>query len=76
MTLKFARNEAFKLKNHKTRTSFAKRLLTLKPAADVAQQTRKVSSVCGKNLIDEHPLNYDGYNSFDIFVSHSICQYI
>ncbi|CAF2405510.1 unnamed protein product [Rotaria sp. Silwood2] len=38
MTLKSVLNQAFKLKNYKTRTSFAKRLLEWKPAADVAQQ--------------------------------------
>ncbi|CAF1513105.1 unnamed protein product, partial [Rotaria sp. Silwood1] len=28
--------------------------------------TRKVLSVCEKNSIDEHPLNYDEYNPFSI----------
>jgi coatomer protein complex subunit alpha (xenin) len=38
MTLKLALNQAFKLKNYKTATSFAKRLLELGPTPDVAQQ--------------------------------------
>ncbi|CAF3420603.1 unnamed protein product [Rotaria sp. Silwood2] len=29
-------------------------------------ETRKVLSVCEKNPVDEHPLNYDEYNPFDI----------
>ncbi|CAF4864256.1 unnamed protein product, partial [Rotaria sp. Silwood1] len=66
MTLKTALNQAFKLKNYKTATSFAKRLLELGPTPDVAQQTRKLLSVCEKNPVDEHPLNYDEYNPFDI----------
>ncbi|CAF1291498.1 unnamed protein product [Rotaria sp. Silwood1] len=59
MKLKSAVNQAFKLKNYKTATSFAERLLELEP-------TRRVLSVCEKNPIDEHPLNYDGYNLFNI----------
>jgi len=66
MTLKSALNKAFKLKNYKTAASFAKRLLELGPASDVAQQTRKVLSVCEKNPVDEQPMNYDEYNPFDI----------
>ncbi len=38
MTLKSALNQAFKLKNYKMATSFAKRLLELGPTPDVAQQ--------------------------------------
>ncbi|CAF1192527.1 unnamed protein product, partial [Adineta steineri] len=66
MTLKSARNQAFKLKNYKAASSFAKRLLELGPTPEVAQQTRKVLSVCEKNPIDEQPMNYDQYNPFDI----------
>ncbi|CAF4018721.1 unnamed protein product [Rotaria sp. Silwood1] len=29
-------------------------------------KTRKVSGVCEKNSIDEHPLNYDKSDPFDI----------
>ncbi|CAF5057213.1 unnamed protein product, partial [Rotaria sp. Silwood1] len=28
--------------------------------------TRRVLNVCEKNTIDEHPLNYDEYNPFNI----------
>ncbi|CAF3824980.1 unnamed protein product, partial [Rotaria magnacalcarata] len=66
MTLKSALNQAFKLKNYKIATSFAKRLLELGPTPDVSLQTRKVLNVCEKNPVDEHPLNYDEYNPFDI----------
>ncbi|CAF4200284.1 unnamed protein product, partial [Adineta steineri] len=66
MTLKSALNQAFKLKNYKAASSFAKRLLELGPTPEVAQQTRKVLSVCEKNPIDEQPMNYDEYNPFDI----------
>ncbi|CAF1023866.1 unnamed protein product [Didymodactylos carnosus] len=66
MTLKSALNQAFKLKNYKTASSFAKRLLELGPTPDVAQQTRKVLSVCEKNPVDEQPMNYDEHNPFDI----------
>ncbi|CAF3345377.1 unnamed protein product, partial [Rotaria sp. Silwood2] len=31
--------------------------------------TQKVLSVCEKNLIDGHRLNYDEYNPFDIYTS-------
>ena len=40
MTLKQALNQAFKMKNYKTASSFAKRLLELGPTPDVAQQVR------------------------------------
>ncbi|CAF1404794.1 unnamed protein product [Rotaria sp. Silwood1] len=62
MTLEFALNQAFKLKNYKTATSFAKRLLKLESAPD----TRRVLNVCEKNPINKHPLNYDEYNPFNI----------
>ncbi|CAF1625968.1 unnamed protein product [Adineta ricciae] len=66
MTLKSASIQAFKMKNYKVAASFSKRLLELGPTPDVAQQTRKILSVCEKNPVDEQPLNYDEYNPFDI----------
>ncbi|CAF1084468.1 unnamed protein product [Adineta steineri] len=66
MTLRSALNQAFKLKNYKAASRFAKRLLELGPTPEIAQQTRKVLSVCEKNPIDEQPMNYDEYNPFDI----------
>ena len=38
MTLNSALNQAFQMKNYKTVTTFAKRLLELGPTPDVAQQ--------------------------------------
>ncbi|CAF4010643.1 unnamed protein product [Rotaria sp. Silwood1] len=61
MTLKSSLKH-LKLKNYKAATSFAIRLLELEPASDI----RKVLSVREKNPIDEHPLNYDEYNPFNI----------
>ena len=66
MTLRSAMTKAFKLKNYKSAASFAKRLLELGPAADHAQQARKVLAVSEKNPTDEQPMNYDEYNPFDI----------
>ncbi|CAF5081974.1 unnamed protein product [Rotaria sp. Silwood1] len=45
MKLKSPVNQALKLKNYKTETSFSTRLLELGSAGDVAQKIRKVSSV-------------------------------
>ncbi|CAF4267625.1 unnamed protein product [Rotaria socialis] len=56
-------------------TSFAKRLLEFGPKFGVAQQTRIVGSVCEKNPVDEHPLNYDEYNPFDICAASYVLIY-
>ncbi|CAF5009185.1 unnamed protein product, partial [Rotaria sp. Silwood1] len=45
------------------------KIMTLKFALN---QTRKVLSVCEKNPIDEHPLNYDEYNSFNICAASNV----
>ena len=66
LTLRTALNLFFKLKNYKTAGSFARRLLELGPKADVAQQTRKILQACDKNPTDEHKINYDEHNPFDI----------
>ena len=66
LTLRTALNLFFKLKNYKTAGSFARRLLELGPKPDVAQQTRKILQACDKNPTDEHKLNYDEHNPFDI----------
>jgi coatomer protein complex subunit alpha (xenin) len=42
MALTSALNQAFKMKNYKTATSFAKRLLELGPTPDVAQQVSEL----------------------------------
>merc|ERR1719150_3071739 len=59
-------NLFFKLNNFKTAGSFARRLLELGPKPEVAQQTRKILQACDKNPTDEHKLNYDEHNPFDI----------
>jgi len=66
LTLRTALNLFFKLKNYKTAGSFARRLLELGPKPDVAQQTRKILQACDKNPTDEHKINYDEHNPFDI----------
>jgi len=66
LTLRTALNLFFKLKNYKTAGSFARRLLELGPKPEVAQQTRKILQACDKNPTDEHKLNYDEHNPFDI----------
>ena len=66
LTLRTALNLFFRLKNYKTAGSFARRLLELGPKADVAQQTRKILQACDKNPTDEHKLDYDEHNPFDI----------
>jgi len=66
LTLRTALNLFFKLKNFKTAGSFARRLLELGPKPEVAQQTRKILQACDKNPVDEHKLEYDEHNPFDI----------
>merc|ERR1712154_343677 len=66
LTLRTALNLFFRLKNYKTAGSFARRLLELGPKPDVAQQTRKILQACDKNPTDEHKLEYDEHNPFDI----------
>ena len=66
LTLRTALNLFFKLKNYKTAGGFARRLLELGPKPDVAQQTRKILQACDKNPTDEHQINYDEHNPFDI----------
>lgn len=46
LTLRIAVNMFFKLKNYKTASSFARRLLELGPKAELAQQVRKILQVC------------------------------
>ena len=64
LTLRTAMNLAFKLKNYRSASSFARRLLELGPKPDMAQQTRKILQVCEKNPVDEHPMEYDEHNPF------------
>lgn len=66
LTLRTALNMFFKLKNHKTAASFAKRLLELGPRPEVAQQARKILQACDLNLNDELQLLYDEHNPFTL----------
>lgn len=66
LTLRTALNMFFKLKNYKTAASFARRLLELGPRPEVAQQARKILQACELNLVDEHSLEYDEHNPFNL----------
>lgn len=66
LTLRTALNMFFKLKNYKTAASFARRLLELGPRPEVAQQARKILQACELNLVDEHTLEYDEHNPFNL----------
>lgn len=66
LTLRTALNLFFKLKNYKTASIFAQRLLELGPNPDVAQQTRKILAACERTPTNAHELKYDEYNPFDI----------
>lgn len=66
LTLRTALNMFFKLKNYKTAASFARRLLELGPRPEVAQQVRKILQACEVNPVDEHQLQYEEFNPFNI----------
>ncbi|EDW31170.1 GL20730 [Drosophila persimilis] len=66
LTLRTALNMFFKLKNYRTAASFARRLLELAPRPDVAQQVRKILQACEINPVDEHQLQYEEFNPFNI----------
>ena len=54
------------MKNFKTAAGFARRLLELGPKPEMATHARKIIAACDKNQTDEHKLNYDMHNPFDI----------
>lgn len=66
LTLRTALNMFFKLKNFKTAASFARRLLEFGPRPEVAQQARKILQACELNPVDEHVLQYDEHNPFNL----------
>lgn len=66
LTLRTALNMFFKLKNYKTAASFARRLLEMGPRPEVAQQARKILQACEVNAVDEHTLQYDEHNPFNL----------
>uniref|UniRef100_A0A2S2PGV4 Coatomer subunit alpha n=1 Tax=Schizaphis graminum TaxID=13262 RepID=A0A2S2PGV4_SCHGA len=69
LTLRTAINVFYKIGNHNTAASFAKRLLELGPRADVAQQARKMLQACDLNPVNKLQVAYDQHNPF------SICAY-
>ncbi|CAL8128781.1 unnamed protein product [Orchesella dallaii] len=66
LTLRTAMNLSFKLKNYKSASSFAKRLLELGPKTEMAQQTKKILQLSEKNPVDEHPMEYHEHNPFSV----------
>lgn len=66
LTLRTALNMFFKLKNYKTAASFARRLLEFGPRPEVAQHARKMLQACELNPVDEHTLQYDEHNPFNL----------
>lgn len=66
LTLRTATNLFFKLKNYKTTASFAHRLLELGPSMEVAAQARKLLAICNNSPTDEHTLDYDEHNPFQL----------
>ncbi|KAL2912119.1 hypothetical protein HK105_208395 [Polyrhizophydium stewartii] len=59
-----AMTQSFKLRNFASALGFARRLLELGPAADLAQRARAVIQRCEAVNADEIQLNYDQYNPF------------
>jgi len=66
LTLRTACNLMFKMKNMRTASAFAKRLLELGPKPEMATHARKIIQACEKNMTDAHKLNYDAHNPFDL----------
>ncbi|KAK9718982.1 Coatomer WD associated region [Popillia japonica] len=66
LTLRTALNMFFKMKNYRTASGFAKRLLELGPRPEVAQQARKILQACDSNMVDELQLQYDEHNPFSL----------
>lgn len=66
LTLRTAVNLFFKMKNYKTAGSFARRLLEVATKPEVTQQARKILQACEKKPVDEHRIEYDERNPFNI----------
>ncbi|KAI8980488.1 coatomer protein alpha subunit [Pilobolus umbonatus] len=66
LALRQATKQAFRAKNFITASQFATRLLELAPPRTVADEARKIQSVCERTLTDELSFNYDQYNPFDV----------
>ncbi|KAL1232850.1 Coatomer subunit alpha [Trichinella spiralis] len=66
LTLRTAVNLLFKLKNYKTCSTMCRRLLECGPKDDVRQQMNQILTFCEKSLTDQHPMEYDALNPFEI----------
>ncbi|UYV67028.1 COPA, partial [Cordylochernes scorpioides] len=66
LTLRNAINFFYKINNFATAAAFCRRLLDLGPRAEVANNARKILRLCEKNMNDEHNLQYDEYNPFNM----------
>ncbi|KAI8979742.1 coatomer protein alpha subunit [Mycotypha africana] len=66
LALRQATKQAFRAKNFSTASQFATRLLELAPPRTVAEEARKIQSVCERTLHDELAFDYDQYNPFDV----------
>lgn len=66
LSLKSAMVASHNIKNHKTASVFARRLLELNPPADVATLARKVVAFAEKTPVDNTPIDYDDRNPFVI----------
>ncbi|KRY66160.1 Coatomer subunit alpha, partial [Trichinella pseudospiralis] len=66
LTLRTAVNLLFKLKNYKTCSAMCRRLLECGPKEDVRQQMNQILTFCEKSLTDQHPMEYDALNPFEI----------
>ena len=66
LSLSSAMTTAYKVKNYKDASSFAKRLLELNPKQNLTVQAKKVIAFAEKNPTNAHELNYDERNPFVI----------
>ncbi|CAG8542349.1 5895_t:CDS:10, partial [Diversispora eburnea] len=64
LSLRSAMKLSFQAKNCLTASLFARRLLELAPAPQVATQARQIQSISDKTPRDEITLDYDQYNPF------------
>ncbi|KAH9823265.1 coatomer WD associated region-domain-containing protein [Melampsora americana] len=66
LALRLAMTTFSKAKSYVTAATFAKRLLELNPAANVATQAKQVLSAGDRNPKDAIEIDYDQFSSFDI----------
>jgi len=66
LTLASALATTYKMKNFQTAGGFARRLLDLSPAPDIATHAKRVAKHADTNAPDENKLNYDERNPFTI----------